>query len=313
VKLWAGWVSLWEGDERPHVLAAIRILLGLVIVYDFVEIGALGLVQPLFGVTEVGGWSATLTGDHPSLYYQLTPPTAASATALWALCLGCAVCVTIGLRARWAAVVLVLAWAQFRWSLPPADRGIDTLCRNVLLILAASGCGEAWSIEGRWRQLRARVPSWPRRLIVLQIVAMYFLAGVQKGGFAWYPPGHFAALFFILQDPAIAAHDFGWLRHQPFFFFPQVGTAVTVLFQDTYPVVLLLRWWRHTADRPGRLRAWANRYPLEWGWIGLGAFFHVALAATTELGIFPYAMLALYPAFLHPDQAEGALARFRIS
>jgi hypothetical protein len=193
--------------------------------------------------------------------------------------------------------------------MPGADRGIDTLCRNALLVLAFSGCGEALTMEGGWRTLAQRVPSWPRRLLVLQLVAMYFLAGVQKGGFAWYPPGHFAALYFILHDPAIAAHDFGFLRQQPFFFLSQVGTAVTVVFQDSYPLVLLLRWWRHTADRPGRLRALANRYPLEWLWIGTGAFFHVGLAVTTELGIFPWAMLALYPAFLHPDQVASIRRR----
>lgn len=309
---WRTWVELWEGDEAPHALALIRILLGLVIVYDFATIGHLGLVLPLFGVEEAGGWSTTLQSSQPALWYRVFPPEPWSATALWATCLGAAVAFTLGLRTRVAAVVLVLAWAQARWVLPPADRGIDTLCRNVLLVLACSGCGARFSIEGLWRTPPDRVPSWPRRLILLQLVAMYFLAGIQKGGFAWYPPGHFAALFFILQDPAIAAHDFAWVGRQPFFFLTQIGTAVTVVFQDSYPLALLLRWWRHTADRGGRVRAWANRWPLEWLWIGTGAFFHVALALTTELGIFPFAMLALYPAWLHPDQADRLRERLSI-
>ena len=67
-----------------------------------------------------------------------------------------------------------------------------------------------------------------RRLMILQLVAMYFLAGVQKTGIHWYPMGHFAALYFILQDPAIAKHDFRWLAHPPWFQLTQLGSAITV-------------------------------------------------------------------------------------
>ena len=37
--------------------------------------------------------------------------------------------------------------------------------------------------------------------------------------------------------------------------------------------------------------------------------FHLALAATTELGIFPWAMLALYPVWLHPDELKWVFGR----
>ncbi len=131
---------------------------------------------------------------------------------------------------------------------------------------------------------------------------MYWLAGLQKVGVHWWPPGHYAALYFILLDPAIARHDFTVLPVMPFFRLTQLGALVTILFQDTYPIVLLLRYLRATPERGGRLRAWLARVPwLEWIWIGLGAAFHLILAFTTELGIFPWAMLALYPAWVHPD------------
>jgi hypothetical protein len=49
-----------------------------------------------------------------------------------------------------------------------------------------------------------------------------------------------------------------------------------------------------------------RRFPwLEYVWLSLGVVFHLALALTTELGIFPWAMLALYPAWLHPDEWAG--------
>jgi hypothetical protein len=43
------------------------------------------------------------------------------------------------------------------------------------------------------------------------------------------------------------------------------------------------------------------RRHLEWVWITVGMLFHGALAATMNLGIFPWAMLALYPIWVDPE------------
>ena len=40
------------------------------------------------------------------------------------------------------------------------------------------------------------------------------------------------------------------------------------------------------------------RLPL---WLTVGVTFHLALALTLRLGIFPFGVLALYPVFFHPD------------
>ena len=68
------------------------------------------------------------------------------------------------------------------------------------------------------------------------------------------------------------------------------------------PLILLLTYYAATADRPGRLRRWCNRLRLRWIWIGLGAAFHLGIALTMRLGIFPAAMLALYPVLLLPEE-----------
>ena len=39
--------------------------------------------------------------------------------------------------------------------------------------------------------------------------------------------------------------------------------------------------------------------------VAVGAILHVGIAVTMQLGIFPWAMLALYPAFFHPDELQG--------
>lgn len=313
-RAWLGWVALWEGTEHPRSVALVRVLLGSVMLFDFLEIARLGLVVALFGVQEVGGLSDAATRADPPLFYDAFPPTAASATALHAaLTLACA-SFTLGLFTRTSALLLLLLWAQFQQIMPASDRGIDTLCRDVLLVFVFARSGDWLALDARIRTGSffgdgAPVSAWPRRLLVLQLVAMYFLAGVQKTGIHWWPPGWFAALYFILQDPAIARFDFAWLEQQPFFLLTQLGTVGTLVLQDTYPTVLLLRYARATADRGGWRARLARHAWTEWIWIGLGAVFHLMLAATTELGIFPWAMLALYPAWVHPDDWRRILRR----
>jgi hypothetical protein len=307
---------LWSGEEHPRTLGFVRALLGIVILWDFLEIARLGLVLPLFGPDEAGGLSDALSrGDVPWLYDWL-PPSEALARAHHGVVVAAAATFTLGLFSRTSALVLLLTWALFTDILPASDRGIDTLCRDVLCVYVFARGGEwlgfdAWIRTGSPLGDGTRVASWPRRLLILQLVAMYFLAGVQKTGIHWYPMGHFTALYFILQDPAIARYDFRWLADQPWFFLTQVGTATTILFQDTYPLVLLFRWWRRNPERGGRIARFARRWGLEWWWIGTGAFFHAALAVTTELGIFPWAMLALYPSWLHPDELGWLLGKLR--
>jgi hypothetical protein len=133
-------------------------------------------------------------------------------------------------------------------------------------------------------------------------VLMYLTAGLLKTGLTWWPMGGFAALYFSLQDPSVAAFDFGWTRNQPYFFFTQIGTATTILYQTTYPTVLLLLFWRRYPHRAGRIGRWCNQYRVEWLWLIVGAWFHIILGVVMNLGIFPWAMLALYPAWVAPNE-----------
>ena len=302
------WVRFWDQREHPRTLALVRILLALVVLFDFVEIWRLGLVTPLLGVQEVGGWADVMGRKATPPVYWFLPPEAWVPVAHHALLVLSAFCLLIGFFTRTSSVVLMLLWVQIQLTMPMSDRAIDLLCRNILMIFAFSGAGNAWSVDARmsqgtWRG-GAEIGSWARYLIITQLVIMYFTAGVQKVGFSWLPWGYFTALYIILQDPAIARFDFSYLRNQPFFFATQVGTFVTMIWQWAYPLVFLWYWYKNTAERPGRLRAFANRWHLHLVWVAVGALFHVLLAVTMELGIFPWAMLALYPAFIDPDELK---------
>ena len=293
---------------RPEILALVRICVGLVLLADLYQTWRLDLISPLMAGTAHGGLSAATPervwwfrwmGDGPE-----------SARALHAGLVATALALALGCFTRTSALGFLLLSAQWAKILPDADRGIDTLLRNVLLVLACSRAGEAWGLDAAWRSGALRgdgtpVPAWPRRVLVLQIVVMYFTAGVQKYGQHWWPWGGWSALYVILQDWAVAAHDFSFLRDPPWYPLTQAATAATMAWQWTYPVVLL-----HTFEPPwpaGRARALFRTWRLHWLWIAVGMWFHVQLALTMELGIFPYGMMAVYWVFLSPDELPAAL------
>lgn len=306
------WIALWDRREAPTVLAAVRIGVGIVLLLDFLTLWRLGLVVPLMAGHEHGGLSRMAGTSGEPWWYTLFGDSVASAQWLHVGLVLASLCMTLGWFSRASALVLMLLYAQTEQILPEADRAIDMLLRNVLMILGLSSCGATWSLDALWRTGRLQgdgepVPAWPRYLLVVQIVVMYFTAGVQKYGQHWWPWGGYSALYVILQDWAMARARFGWLEHQPLYAFTQLSTFVTMVFQWTYPIVLVHYFPGRGA--PGRLRRAFERYHLHWVWIGVGGIFHVGIALTMELGIFPWGMLALYPVFAHPDEWAALFRR----
>ena len=300
-----GWVALWDDTESPRVLALVRMLVATVLLYDFLYQAWLGIVPTLWAPRKAGGLGDVLGRvPPPALYTWLG---ADAAWVAWSLVVVSCVTFGIGLFPRLSGLVLLLTYAELAWALPLGDRGIDMMMRNCVLLLTLSGCGRAFSIDAAWRGEAATVPSWPRHLLILQLVVMYFTAGIQKTALSWTPFGGFSALYIILQDPSIAAWRFDWLaRVYPL---TQLATATTIVFELGAGLLPFAYWYRRTRTRPGRLRAWMNRLPYLRVWMFLGVALHLGIAATMTLGIFPWAMLALYPAFFHPDELRGVHGR----
>jgi hypothetical protein len=295
------WVELWDRREPPDVLGLVRMGVGLVMLYDYLVVARLGLVVPLFADEDAGGMVAATK----PLWATLVGTDATGAMLLHAGLVGSSLALALGAGSRISAFVLMLLASQWAQLLPEGDRAIDMLLRNVLLVLAFSPAGDAYAVDAWWttgsfRGSGAPRPAWARYLLVLQIVVMYFTAGVQKYGQHWWPWGGFSALYVILHDWSYATMSFDWLGRQPFYFSTQVATAVTLAWQWTYPVVLV--HYFPPRSPPGRFRSAFDRYRLHRVWIAIGAFFHFGIAATMQLGIFPWGMLAVYPVFLHPDE-----------
>lgn len=296
----AAWIQLWDRHEPPHTLALVRILVASVILWDFFTILRLGLVPVLFSPMEAGGFPDVADRNPvPELYrwFAWDTPTAWLG---WGVMVGATSCLLVGFLTPLAGLVALLTSAQLALVLPNGDRGIDLLLRNALFLLLLSGCGRVWSVDALWRRPVAVVPSWPRHLLILQLAVVYFSAGVQKTAFSWTPIGGYSALYLILQDPSIALTRFDWLAD----WYPvtQVATAGTTFFEIGAGMIPFVYWFRATRTRPGWVRAWFNRVQPLRMWLAVGVLLHLGIAFTMALGIFPFAMLALYPAFFHPDE-----------
>ena len=182
------------------------------------------------------------------------------------------------------------------------------LLRNALVVLALSPAGRAWSVDarirtGRWRGDGLPAPSWPRYLLVVQLLVLYFTAGVQKVSRSWLPMGDWSALYIAMRDPAFSKLPRSWVDAT--YVLTQLGTLTTWLWEWSAPLLLLAYHYRDTRTRPGRLRALCNRSDLLVLWVALGAIFHLGTDFALRLGIFPFACMSLYPAFFHHDELRS--------
>jgi hypothetical protein len=148
----------------------------------------------------------------------------------------------------------------------------------------------------------ALVPAWPRYLLLVQLLWIYFSAGQNKSSHDWGPLGGFTALANALLDPHNGRLDPDLVV--TLYPLTRVATALTITFELTALLYLLWLYYAATPDRPGRVRRFANRWRLRWIWLGLFVVFEVGIAVGLRLGTFPYGMLALAPVLLLPDELE---------
>lgn len=303
-RAWRAWVALMDRREPATALALVRIGIALVLLVDYAWIAHAGLIDPLWSrfpdgyATGFSGWADSL---------------GISAFGLWAIAMAAIVCMLLGLATPIACVVFVVVSAQQSALAPDSESGVDQLFRIVLLVLALSRCNARWSVDA-WilrklgRPMPALVPAWPRYLLLFQLLWVYFSGGQNKSSHAWDPFGGFAALGNALMDPhnGRLAPDFV----SAIFPLTRVATALTITFELTALFYLLWLYFAATADRPGRLRRFANRARLRWIWFALYVFFEVGIAAGLRLGSFPYGMLAFWPVLLLPDELERLVSRF---
>lgn len=306
----ARWVAFWDQREAPASLALIRILVSLALLGDLLQAAARGAISALWAPPPWGsGWGGQEAT--PPLLVEWLGSGNATLGAWWLTVLA-ALMALFGLAYRISSWLLVFAVVELWRITPDGGDGIDVLLRLVLPLLALSGANACWSCDAwlarRWRKpLPASVPAWPRFLLVVQLLWLYFSAAHHRGGAAWGPGGGFSAVGEVLGDPHFARFFPGSLRVG--YPLTQVGTAFTMLFELSAPLAPLWIWLDRRPDRGGRFGDAVRRLRLRWLWLVLGVALHLGIAVTMQLGVFPYGILALYPALFHPDEITNALAK----
>lgn len=279
-RVWAQWVALWDRREPATALALVRICASVVLLVDYLWLAKLGMVHAMY-TPAPGGYGT------------------ADAVMWYGIVVGTLACAAIGAATPVACIVFAYASARLSWAAPDGESGSDVLMRIVFPILALSRCNARWSIDA-WvarrlgRPFADEVPAWPRYLLMLQLVWVYFSGGQNKAGAEWGPLGGFTALANALLDPASGRLS----EHFVVALYPlwRVATALTMVFELGAPLYLLAyaKDWRR----------------VRWAWIALGVTFEVGIAIGLELGSFPYAMLALFPVLLKPQEL-AALQRLK--
>ena len=127
------WVALWDRREPPHVLAAIRMLVGLILFIDLLPVYTLDLVEMLYAPSGEGGLARIQSREVQPLLYRWMAMDASTAWWSWGLAIGSAAAFGMGLMTRVSGLVFVLASANLSHIMPLSDRAIDTLLRNVVL------------------------------------------------------------------------------------------------------------------------------------------------------------------------------------
>jgi len=300
---WRAWVALMDRRESASALAAVRIACALVLLCDQLWTNHVGLVMPMwtaapdgFG-TAYSGWSDSF-----------------GAGGLWALAVASLAFVAVGAFTRPACLVFVLVSAEQSAIAPNCESAIDQLMRVVFIVLALSRCNAKWSIDAvvtrrMGRPMPALIPAWPRYVLLVQLVWVYFSGGINKSSGAWGPQGGFSALGYALMDPHNGRLDPDLVA--TVFPLTRVATALTMAFELTAIAYLLWLYYAATPGRPGRLRRWCNRLRLRWAWLGLGIAFEVGIAIGLKLGAFPFGMLALFPVLLLPAEVERVVGYCR--
>ena len=269
----------------------------------------LGLVRMAFGVLAVL-WTISLL---PVLNDLLGPngvvPTQpqmpymwgifevwASSPALllgWAVLLVASIALTVGWHSRLAAVLVFILILSFQRRDPWVFNAGDVVVRIEALFLALSPCGAALSLDrrrkaGSFWSAESR-PVWPVRLFQVQMSIIY-LAAVQTklSGETWLQGTAVSYVLRLDDMQRWPAPD--WFTTNSLIVNLVTWGALAIEF-----ALAVLIWKR-------RLRPWV---------LASGVVLHLIIDIHIQIGIFSYAMLVLYLAWLSPETVAQLPDRFK--
>lgn len=286
-----GW--RWLTDPVPaERAAALRIAVGAVLLFD-ICILYLPNLRALYGPGGFGDpthfdavfgppwWRWSLLRVLPASWGPQALLTA------WAVA---AVGLLVGYRPRLAAVVCWVAAVSFSQANLYLHNGGDQLKLIVLLLLVFLPTDGCWAVRPHPAARAAAGPvlvrPWPIRLLLVQLVVMYFMNGTYKAlGPAWRDG---SVMYYVAHSPSWAhfSADYLPLPYDAL----KVLAWVTVLWELSFPLLILVSWARAAA-------------------LWLGVLFHVGTLVHLEVGLFPMYALCYYVPFVPWERLRRVTCR----
>lgn len=312
---WARWVGIWASREPGTALALFRIAIALVCLHTVVDAWHTG-IETWVWVDRAEGGVAPVSDSH-WLVQALGGRSLETTWTLMGLAVGGSVSVLLGLGHRVGALVALQAFLAIFSVGNGSGGGHDRLITNALWLLVLAPASSTLSVwcrlrTGRWTSDRP-VLAYARYLAVFQLAVMYAMTGLQKVGPAWFPWGDWSAIYRSVLIPTYARAD--WSAVAWVYPLTQAATALTWLWEISWPVVLFAMWARRTRTRPGWLRATCNRLDVRTLYVLMGIAMHGTVEVLMNVGPFSLVTMAYYVCAFHPDElhrlGRGLVRRVR--
>jgi hypothetical protein len=244
-----------------------------------------------------GEWARLAFPSRFSLFFFIEHPLAVQAIFVVGL-----VAHAFWLVGKWTTAASIVAWLVWvsmvgrnplLYSLP------DQLQMAMATWLVFMPSGRGLSLDAR-RHGPKPVPVWCRRILVLQLAAMYTGTGLLKHGKTWHADG--TALYYALVNPYNRHFDIPELLAalQPWVLRPM--TWMVLVFEIGFAAFVALHALRELVGRP---RFFPDLRPIV---LGFGVLMHLGIQSMMYVAWFSPLVIATYLAFLRPDEAKRLVA-----
>jgi hypothetical protein len=275
------WQGFWFGPQPMYTLGLVRMAFGALAVLWTLWLWP--LLDEMFGTNGIAP-------QRPSYAYTwgVFDLWSSNPAVLlgWALLLAASIALMVGWHSRFAAIVVFVLILSFQRRDPWFFNAGDAVVRIEALFLALSPCGAALSLDQRRRTgsfwSAQTLPNWPIRLIQVQMSIIY-VASVQTklSGQTWLDGTAVSYALRLKDMQRVAVPD--WLTTNASLM--NAATWGTVLVELALGVLV----WNK------RCRPWV---------LAAGVLLHLGIDFNIEIGIFSYAMLVLYVAWIAPATAQ---------
>ena len=328
------------GQEDATALGMCRA--AIVLVFTLSMLSHLGAVAEYFSDDSVifGEFARKAFHSRWSLFFYVRE--AWAVRLIYAVGVLAHVCWMFGLFTRLSSVVAWLVWISMVGRNPLLYSMPDQWHSALAFFLMLLPTGRGFSLDARWRGLGGTVPVWCRRIIQLQLAALYVNAAMAKTGDTWRVTGE--AMYYAAASPYNRHFLINeWLAAlQPYVLKP--ATFAVLYWEMTFGAFVVFEWFRESSRARGLryvqlglaligalVYAWSSSLVilssaavlaalvvLDWfkratGWrwipsarwlfLGFGVLMHAGIQLLLYVAWFSPLTVATYLAFLHPSEA----------